>query len=97
MNHSTYFFLLLLIAVLLVAGSPICAESGVELKYKGFDLFEIGKYAEALEMYNQSLKLEPDDTFTWFEYAKLWKEKGKVVALYEHSRNYKSIDFSEAS
>lgn len=72
------FLLVILVLVMnvLMAGSPVCAESAQMWYNKGNDLANLGKYEEAIEAYDQALKIDP-------EYVKAWYNKGSSLAILE--------------
>ena len=57
--------------------------SAVKWFSKGFALYELGRYEEAIECYDKAIELDPD-------YADAWKHKGD--ALYELGRYEEAIE-----
>jgi len=66
MSRVSFFFLLLLIGVLLTAGYSVSATSADDWWNKGLDLRDKGQNIEALEAFDQGLKIDPQDANLWF-------------------------------
>lgn len=81
LNRLSLLILLLPLTIVLMVVYPASAETAEEWYNKGCDLIELGQYKEAIEAYDQALKINPED-------AMAWRDKGialSKITLYKEA------------
>lgn len=95
-NHQNYnllliFILPLLLMVLMTSCDDKQIDGNNPLFIRAQNLYEAGKYDEAIKYYNDYLKINPDSVKTNYQLAMIYQEKGQYLQSIFYYKRYLAL------
>ncbi|PWR72632.1 hypothetical protein DK846_06610 [Methanospirillum lacunae] len=94
MTERPLLILLVLIPILLVSSTLVCAETPTDLYKQGLAYSNQGNYEEALKVFNQAIQINSNSTLLWLNKGNTLSSLGRYQEALDAFDNVTRIDFS---
>lgn len=66
MNRSFFPFVISLMAIMIIFGSPVSASTADEWYYQGNKMYNLEEYEKAIEAYDEAIKIDSNSVNAWY-------------------------------